>query len=101
MISINPPLRPPQFKHLHQIHSVTTALCIVLPTQTNPKALHVYMKTEIELRWIFVLFHQQPQRAVEAFTSCCFELPSVYMQDNRHQVPTNSCCSSLLPVARI
>lgn len=23
------------------------------------------------------------------------------MQDNRHQVPTNSCCSSLLPVARI
>lgn len=44
------------------------------------------------------LFHQQPRRAVATFTSCCSELPSVYTEDNRHQVPTNSCCSTLLPL---
>lgn len=38
---------------------------------------------------------------MDAFTSCGCELLSVYMWDNRHRVPSNSCCSSLLPVARI
>lgn len=56
---------------------------------------------ETEPCGIFVPFHQQLQRAVDAFTSCDCELPSVYMQDNRHQVPTDSCCFSLLPVVRI
>lgn len=38
---------------------------------------------------------------MDAFTSRGYELPSVYRQDNRHRVPTNSCCFSLLPVVRI
>lgn len=58
-------------------------------------------RPESEPGWIFVLGRQQLQPTVDAFPSCGYELLSVYRQDNRHQVPTDSCCSSLLPVAKI
>lgn len=48
MIPLNPPWRPPVSSNISI--SVTAALCIVLPARTNPKALRVYKKTEIELR---------------------------------------------------
>lgn len=101
MISINLPTRPSSV-HTSPSNQVWPQRYVLFSQhRTIPEPSSVYKKTEIELHWIFVPFHQQPQWAVVTFTSRCSELPSVYKEDNRHQVPTNSCCSTLLPVAGI
>lgn len=78
--------------------SVSAAPSIVLQPLNNPRFLHVYKQTSCELHLeISMLFSTTATSCGDIY----IELLTVYMEDNRHGVPSNSCCSTLLPAAGI